>query len=74
MENIKCPHCHEVFKVDEASFADIVKQVRDHEFAAEIQSRLEQAEQVKIAAVELAKANMRNELQDSLGQKEQEIV
>ena len=74
MENIKCPHCHEVFKVDEASFADIVKQVRDHEFAAEIQSRLEQAEQVKIAAVELAKANLRNELQASLGQKEQEIA
>ena len=74
MENIKCPHCHEVFKVDEASFADIVKQVRDHEFAAELQSRLDQAEQVKIAAVELAKANMRNELQASLSQKEQEIA
>jgi protein-disulfide isomerase len=25
MENIKCPHCHEVFKVDEASFADMLK-------------------------------------------------
>jgi hypothetical protein len=74
MENIKCPHCHEVFKVDEASFADIVKQVRDHEFAAELQSRLDQAEQAKIAAVELAKANLRNELQASLGQKEQEIA
>lgn len=74
MENIKCPHCHEVFKVDEASFADIVKQVRDHEFAAELQSRLDQAEHAKIAAVELAKANLRNELQASLGQKEQEIA
>ncbi|MFD3409047.1 DUF2130 domain-containing protein [Aquirufa sp. HETE-83D] len=74
MENIKCPHCHEVFKVDEASFADIVKQVRDHEFAAELQSRLDQAEQAKNAAVELAKANLRNELQASLGQKEQEIA
>lgn len=74
MENIKCPHCHEVFKVDEASFADIVKQVRDHEFAAELQSRLDQAEQVKIAAIELAKANLRNEFQASLGQKEQEIA
>ena len=74
MENIKCPHCHEVFKVDEASFADIVKQVRDHEFAAELQSRLDQAEQAKIAAVELAKANLRNELQASLATKEQEIA
>lgn len=74
MENIKCPHCHEVFKVDEASFADIVKQVRDHEFAAELQSRLEQAEQAKNSAVELAKANLRNELQASLVAKEQEIA
>ena len=74
MENIKCPHCHEVFKVDEASFADIVKQVRDHEFAAELQGRLDQAEQAKIAAVELAKANLRNELQASLATKEQEIA
>lgn len=74
MENIKCPHCHEVFKVDEASFADIVKQVRDHEFAAELQSRLEQAEQAKNSAVELAKANLRNELQASLAAKEQEIA
>ncbi len=74
MENIKCPHCHEVFKVDEAGFADILKQVRDHQFEEELTSRLRQAEQAKNAAVELAKANLRNELQASLTAKEQEIV
>jgi hypothetical protein len=32
MNEIICPHCKKAFKVDEAGFADIVKQVRDHEF------------------------------------------
>ena len=74
MEDIKCPHCHKVFKVDQAGFADIVKQVRDHQFEEELQNRLDQAEQAKNAAVELAKANLRNEHQASLAQKEQEIA
>jgi hypothetical protein len=74
MEDIKCPHCQKVFKVDQAGFADIVKQVRDHQFEEELQNRLDQAEQAKNAAVELAKANLRNELQASLTSKEQEIA
>ncbi len=74
MENIKCPHCHEVFKVDEASFADIVKQVRDHEFAAELQSRLDQAEQVKNVEIELAEARAKNELKDAIAQKDKMIA
>ena len=30
MNEIICPHCKKAFKVDEAGFADIVKQIRDH--------------------------------------------
>ncbi|MHA8095134.1 DUF2130 domain-containing protein [Aquirufa lenticrescens] len=74
MEDIKCPHCQKVFKVDEAGFADILKQVRDHQFEEELQHRLDQAEQVKNAAVELAEAKLKNEHQASLAQKEQEIA
>jgi hypothetical protein len=36
MNEIKCPGCGKVFKVDESGFADIVKQVRDSEFEKEI--------------------------------------
>jgi hypothetical protein len=74
MEDIKCPHCQKVFKVDQAGFADIVKQVRDHQFEEELQNRLDQAEQAKNDAIELAKANLRNELQASLTAKELEIA
>ncbi len=74
MEDIKCPHCKKVFKVDEAGFADILKQVRDHQFEEELQRRLDQAEQVKNAAVELAEAKLKNEVQASLAEKEQVIA
>jgi len=32
MNEIKCPNCSKAFKIDEAGFADIIKQVRDEEF------------------------------------------
>jgi hypothetical protein len=32
MNEIICPNCKKAFKVDEAGFADIVKQVRDHKY------------------------------------------
>ena len=39
MQEIKCPQCGKVFKVDESGFSDIVKQVRDKEFDKEIKER-----------------------------------
>jgi hypothetical protein len=43
-QEIKCPKCASVFTLDDAPFADIVKQVRDHEFSDELHKRLEEAE------------------------------
>ncbi len=54
MQEIKCPHCGEVFQVDEAGYAAIVKQVRDHEFYEELQQRQNQFDKEKRSAVELA--------------------
>jgi len=47
MNKIICPHCKKAFKVDEAGFADILKQVRDHQFEEELQNRLNLAEKEK---------------------------
>ena len=32
MNEIQCPHCSKAFKVDETGYANILKQVHDHEF------------------------------------------
>lgn len=74
MNDIICPNCKKAFKVDEASFASILKQVRDHQFEEELQSRLDLANKEKESAVKLAEANTRNAIQDQLAQKDKELV
>ncbi len=74
MNEIICPHCNKVFKVDEAGFADILKQVRDHKFEEELNARLNLAEKDKKNAIQLAEANLKNELQGELAEKEKEIA
>ena len=74
MNDIICPKCNTAFKVDEAGFADILKQVRDESFKNELQERLKLAEKDKESAVKLAEANVKNTLQDSIAKKDAEIV
>ena len=54
MNEIKCPQCGTVFKVDESGFADIVRQVRDQEFARAVDERARLMEREKQQAVDLA--------------------
>lgn len=66
MNQITCPNCETAFKVDEAGFAAILKQVRDGQFEKELQNRLN-------TAVQLAEANLRNTLQAALNKKDNEL-
>ena len=66
MEQIKCPKCGEVFQIDEAGYAAIVKQVRDREFEKELRTRED-------AAVRLAESEKEREitaLRAKLGEQE----
>jgi hypothetical protein len=74
MNEIICPHCKKAFKVDEAGFADILKQVRDHQFEEELEKRLKLADDEKESAVKLAEANLKNSLQEDLAKKDKEII
>lgn len=74
MNEIKCPKCKEVFKVDEAGFADILKQVRDHKFEEELRNRLSLAEKDKESAIKLVEANLKNSQQTELSNKDKEIM
>jgi hypothetical protein len=74
MNEIICPNCKTAFKVDEAGFADILKQVRDHQFEDELEKRLRLAENEKESAVKLAEANLKNKLQEELANKDKELI
>ena len=73
MHEIQCPHCGKAFKIDEAGYADILKQVRDGDFEQQLHERLALAEQDKRNAVELATARLAGELQQAAAAKEAEI-
>ena len=72
MKDIVCPKCQSVFNLDQAGFAEIVKQVRNKEFEQDLKERLDAAENEKKAALALANAELKNQYEAQLSQKEQE--
>ena len=73
MREIKCPHCGETFKANEASYAEILNQVRDEAFDKILHERLELAEREKLVAVELAETKLTSELEKKAVKKDAEI-
>ncbi len=74
MKDIKCPKCKAVFKVDEAGFADILKQVRDHEFEKELKERLNIIEKEKNSSIELLESKLKNSFQEEIAKKDKELA
>ena len=73
MHEIICPHCKKAFKIDEAGYADILKQVRDSEFEQQLHDRLELADLDKRNAVELATTKVTSVLGITAAAKDVEI-
>jgi len=73
VNEIICPHCGKAFKIDEAGYADILKQVRDSEFEQQLHERLELAKKDKKNAIELAKSQISSEMQKATAEKDAEI-
>ena len=73
MNEIICPHCKKAFKIDEAGYANILKQVRDSEFEQQLHERLELAEKEKNNAVELARERVTSEMEKASAIKDREI-
>jgi hypothetical protein len=61
MQEIKCPKCGEVFKVDEAGYAAIVSQIKNKEFTKEIDERIKQINETKSKDIELMKDKFKSE-------------
>ena len=74
MSEIKCPHCGEMFTIDEAGFAAILKQVRDAEFDKEVRRHEQLMASEKQQAVQLAVAEALAKAQGDAAQKEARIA
>ena len=73
LHEVICPHCTKAFTIDEAGYANIVKQVRDTEFARELNEQLTTAERMKRTEIELAIAKVAGEAQEAASTKNAEI-
>ncbi len=66
MNDIICPNCQKVFKVDKVGFADILRQVRDHQFEEEINNRLDLAEKDKVKDIKIVKDDITYKFQKKI--------
>ena len=62
MKDIVCPNCQKAFKIDESGYADLLKQVRDSDFAEQLHERLALAQQEKDSAIELATQKVKGDM------------
>ena len=67
MNELICPNCQKAFKVDETGFANMLKQVRDHQFEKELKKE-------KDSAVMMAETNLKHSLQEELAKKDAQLA
>lgn len=73
MQEIRCPNCGEVFQVDETGYNQIVKQVRDKEFAKELEHREKELEVKQRQELELIRLQEEKVHTASITKKDAEI-
>ena len=74
MQEIRCPKCGEVFQVDENGYNQIATQIRDKEFAIELERREKELEARREQELQLIRLEEEKEYAASLAQKEEELV
>lgn len=74
MQEIRCPKCGEVFQVDENGYNQIATQVRDKEFAIELERREKELEARHEKELQLIRLEEEKEYAESIAQKEEELA
>ena len=74
MKELKCPKCGSVFTVDEADYALILSQVKNREFDAEVNRRINELHQQQHAEQKAAEAQLEKNHLAELNKKDQEIA
>ncbi|WP_423363844.1 DUF2130 domain-containing protein [Mycoplasma sp. P36-A1] len=73
MHEIKCPHCHKSFTIDEAGYADILAQVRTKEFSKEVEEKIKLLDQQHENEKELITEKAKNSLEQELAKKDKDL-
>jgi hypothetical protein len=73
MKEVNCPHCNQVFEMDAAGYADILKQIKDAEFENELNARLNDAQEKHTMAIKLAKNEVAEEKTKESADKDKQI-
>jgi hypothetical protein len=73
MYEIRCPKCGEVFQVEKAAYAEIVEQVRNEQFSAEVNARLTAAREKMEAERKVLLAEQERKLREQIEQRDREI-
>ena len=73
MFQIECPHCHQVFEADASQYAEIVKQVRNAEFARDVKEREDAVRREGEHALDIERAKAAATLQRALAERSMEI-
>ena len=74
MSDIRCPHCGEVFTVDESGYAALLNQVRDQEFRRELDERVRLAEEARSQEVALAVARAEEALRAQIAERDGQLA
>lgn len=74
MQEIKCPKCGEVFQIDEAGYAEIVKQIKNREFNDELQRQKSAMDSEKKMAVELAVSKANSQKEDEINKLKNQLA
>ena len=74
MHELKCPHCEEIFQIDESGYNQIVKQVRDSEFKKDLKEREAELEKNTATTIEIEKLKKEKENEELLKEKENELL
>ena len=73
MNELKCPKCGTVFKIDENDYKSIVDQVRNEEFEKELQAKEEVFNREKENSIKLAEASVKEEFSKIVSKKDAEL-
>lgn len=74
MQELRCPHCGEVFQVDETGYAQLARQVRDSEFDKELRRREQELLARQESELDLARLRQEQAYQKTLHDKDEAIA